>query len=65
VYFGAECYGRQASAVTKRLLPQGTPVRLSPEPATDRVDAYGRLLRYVVRARDNLNVNVQLDRMEP
>jgi hypothetical protein len=46
-------------------LPQGTPVRLYPEPATDRVDAYGRLLRYVVRARDNLNVNVQLDRMEP
>jgi endonuclease YncB( thermonuclease family) len=34
-----------------------------PEPATDRVDDYGRLLRYVVRARDNLNVNVQLARL--
>jgi micrococcal nuclease len=63
VYFGTECYGRQASAVTKRLMPPGTPVRLYPEPATDRVDAYGRLLRYVVRARDNLNVNVQLVRL--
>jgi hypothetical protein len=30
------------------------------EPATDRIDAYGRLLRYVVRARDGLNVNVRL-----
>src|SRR5205823_1897327 len=25
-------------------------------PATDRVDQYGRLLRYVIRARDGLNV---------
>src|SRR5262249_53284055 len=38
VYFGVECYGRRASATTKRLLPPGTAVRLAPEPATDRVD---------------------------
>jgi hypothetical protein len=38
-------------------------VRLFPEPATDRVDQYGRLLRYVVRVRDRLNVNVQLVRV--
>ena len=63
VYFRPECYGRQASAATKRLLPPGTPVRLSPEPATDRVDRYGRLLRYVIRARRPLNVNVQLVRI--
>lgn len=31
-----------------------------PEPATDQVDQYGRLLRYVIRARDGLNVNVRL-----
>jgi endonuclease YncB( thermonuclease family) len=60
VYFGTECYGPQASARTKRLLPPGTLVRLVVEPATDRVDQYGRLLRYVIRARDNLNVNVRL-----
>ena len=60
VYFGAECYGRQASAVTKRLLPPGTRVRLLAEPATDRVDRYGRLLRYVIRARDGLDVNIRL-----
>jgi endonuclease YncB( thermonuclease family) len=60
VYFGAECYGEAASAATKRLLPPGTAVRLAPEPATDLVDAYGRLLRYVFRASDDLNVNVAL-----
>jgi micrococcal nuclease len=60
VFFGVECWGRQASAETKRLLPPGTVVRLMREPATDSVDQYGRLLRYVVRARDALNVNVFL-----
>lgn len=60
VYFGSECYGPQASASTRRLLPPGTLVRLLVEPATDRVDQYGRLLRYVIRVRDGLNVNVRL-----
>ena len=60
VYFGAECWGHQASAETKRLLPPGTAVRLVTEPATDSVDRYGRLLRYVIRVRGGLNVNVYL-----
>lgn len=60
VYFTPECYGREASAITKRLLPPGTRVELTTEPATDRVDEYGRWLRYVVRAKDGLNVNVHL-----
>ena len=59
VFFGAECYGPQASATAKRLLPPGTRVRLFPEPAADRVDDFGRLLRYVIRA-DGLNVNLRL-----
>jgi endonuclease YncB( thermonuclease family) len=63
VYFSPECYGQQASAITKRLLPAGTPVRLTAEPATDRVDEYGRLLRYVTRVGDGLNVNVYLVRV--
>jgi micrococcal nuclease len=63
VYFTAECYGKQTSAITKRLLPPGTAVKLTSEPATDSVDQYGRLLRYVFRARDNLNVNVYLVRV--
>ena len=60
VYFGEECYGEAASAATRKLLPPGTAVRLAPEPATDRVDRYGRLLRYVIRTRDGVNVNLAL-----
>lgn len=60
VFSQPECYGRQASAVTRRLLPTGTAVRLVREPATDSVDSYGRLLRYVIRRRDGLDVNVHL-----
>jgi endonuclease YncB( thermonuclease family) len=60
VYFGVECYGRQASGTTKHLLPPGARVYLFPEPATDRVDSYGRLLRYVVPLSDGLNVNIRL-----
>ena len=60
VFFGAECYGRTASRTTKALLPAGSRVRLYAEPATDRVDQYGRLLRYVVRVNGALNVNVRL-----
>ena len=60
VFFGVECYGRAASRRTKALLPPGTRVRLLPEPASDRVDRYGRLLRYVIRVRGRVNVNLRL-----
>ena len=60
VYFTPECYGREASAITKRLLPPGTRVLLTTEPETDRVDEYGRWLRYVIRAKDGLDINVHL-----
>lgn len=63
VYYSAECYGEQPPAVTKRVLPPGTLVRLYREPKTDSVDQYGRLLRYVFHARDGLNVNAQLVRV--
>ena len=63
VYFTSECYGAQASNITKRLLPPGTLVRLTGEPATDSIDQYGRLLRYVTRVKDGLNVNIQLVRI--
>jgi micrococcal nuclease len=63
VYNVPECYGEQASAVTRHLLPRGTLVRLQAEPRTDAVDQYGRLLRYVTRVADGLNVNVRLVRV--
>ena len=49
-----------AQRATKGLLPSGSRVRLFAEPATDRVDQYGRLLRYVVRVNGAVNVNVRL-----
>ncbi len=38
-------------------------MRLYPEPATDRVDEHGRLLRYVVRTQDAVNISVHLVRL--
>ena len=60
VHSGYECYGEQASAIARRLLPPGTRVALRLEPASDSVDRYGRLLRYVIRTGDGLNVNLRL-----
>lgn len=53
-----ECFGPEASAFTKRLLPAGTPVRLARD--VEPRDAYGRLLAYVYRAEDGLFVNEAL-----
>jgi len=53
-----ECYGPQAKDATKQLLPAGTAVRL--ERDAEARDDYGRLLGYVIRARDGLFVNLHL-----
>jgi endonuclease YncB( thermonuclease family) len=50
-----ECYSEAAWIALRRLAPMGTPVVLESDPALDRTDRYGRLLRYV--KRDGLNVN--------
>lgn len=55
-----ECYSRKASAELRRLLPAGAPVRLEADARLDRVDRYGRLLRYVHRG--SVDVNVELVR---
>jgi micrococcal nuclease len=55
-----ECFGPEASATTKALLPEGTPVRL--ERDVEARDDYGRLLAYVTRATDGLFVNLELVR---
>lgn len=51
-----ECFGPEASDHLKSLLPPGTPVRL--ERDLEARDRYGRLLVYVYRAEDQLNVNL-------
>ena len=51
-----ECYGREAARVLVKLLPHGTPVALETDGELDRIDRYGRLLRYVFRGRLNVNL---------
>ena len=51
-----ECYGVRAARELRALLPVGTRVQLLADPRLDRVDRYGRLLRYVHRGTTNVNV---------
>lgn len=53
-----QCYGPEASAATKRLLPVGTAVRL--ESDQEETDKYGRRLAYVFREPDDAFINAQL-----
>ena len=56
-----ECYSRAARTALVRLVPVGSRVVLEVDPALDRVDRYGRLLRYV--RRSGVNVNLELVRL--
>jgi micrococcal nuclease len=53
-----QCFGKEASAFTAKLLPRSTRVRLVRD--VEGRDRYGRLLAYVYRARDGLFVNLAL-----
>ena len=55
VYGGVECGGHKASASLRRLLPRGARVTLISDPSQDRVDRYGRQLRYVQRHGHDVN----------
>lgn len=57
VYGGTECGGPEASASLKRMLPAGTRVKLVSDRTQDRVDAYGRILRYVIKTSTGRDVN--------
>lgn len=52
------CYGPEASAHTKGLLPRGTPVLLLRD--VEARDRYERVLAYVYRSSDGLFVNLDL-----
>jgi len=54
----SECYGEAASALTRRLLPPGTRVRIELDPRLDQVDRYGRKLAYVWRGDDDVNLTL-------
>jgi len=53
-----DCYGPEASALTKQLLPKGTQVRV--EVDADPADKYGRGLAYIYRSQDGLFINAEL-----
>jgi micrococcal nuclease len=55
-----QCYGKEASAFTTQLLPEGTVVRL--ERDVEARDRFDRLLAYVYRVSDGLFVNFELAR---
>jgi len=55
-----QCFGAEASARTKELLPVGTTVQLVRD--VEERDRYDRLLAYVYRAGDGLFVNLELAR---
>ena len=43
-----QCFGREASAHGKELLPIGTPVTLEADPTQDARDRYGRMLAFII-----------------
>lgn len=53
-----QCYGPEASARTKALLPQGTGVLVQRD--AEARDRYGRLLAYLWRGDDGLFINASL-----
>jgi micrococcal nuclease len=55
-----QCFAERASAFNRALLPAGERVRLVYD--REHRDRYGRLLAYVYRVRDGLDVNAELVR---
>jgi endonuclease YncB( thermonuclease family) len=53
-----ECYSTKAKVLLESILPRGLQIRLVADPALDKVDRYGRLLRYVYRGGGNVNVEL-------
>jgi micrococcal nuclease len=51
-----ECYSRASAKVLRVLLPPRSTVRLEADARLDKVDRYGRLLRYVWRGKTNTNL---------
>jgi micrococcal nuclease len=56
-----ECYGDEASASTRRLIPAGTHVRVEEDPKLDQVDRFGRKLAYVWKGDEDVNVTLVRD----
>jgi micrococcal nuclease len=55
---GRECYGDEASQLTRRLLPPGTHVRIEQDPVLDQVDRFNRKLAYVWKDDEDVNLTL-------
>lgn len=55
---GSECYAKEAQVALAKLLNQKGSIRLTTDPNLDKVDAYGRLLRYVFKGKTNINLEM-------
>ena len=53
-----ECYARDSKRELERLAPPGEQIELESDPELDDTDRYGRLLRYVLVADTNVNVEL-------
>jgi micrococcal nuclease len=53
-----ECYGEEATELTRRLLPPGTHVRIEQDPALDQEDRFGRKLAYVWKDDEDVNLTL-------
>jgi endonuclease YncB( thermonuclease family) len=51
-----ECYAAKSTQTLRRLLPEGTKVRIVRDPRLDNRDRYDRLLRYVFKGGRNVNL---------
>lgn len=55
---GSECYAKEAQQALARLLAKKGALRLTTDPNLDKVDAYGRLLRYLYQGKRNINLEM-------
>jgi endonuclease YncB( thermonuclease family) len=58
VFGDSECYGSQASALTEKLLPTGTRVRIATDAHLDQRDRDGRTLAYVWKGSSLVNLRL-------
>ncbi len=54
----AECYGQEARSALVKLLNTPGQLSLKTDPKLDKVDRYGRLLRYVFIGKTNINLKL-------
>ncbi len=55
---GDDCYGEEARATLRKLLPLGRVVQLIRDPELDNTDNRGRFLRYVFVGKRNINLTL-------